>query len=186
MKTVCIVVGHSALDGGAENTNVQISEYDYNRVFASQIAERLHRRNVRPVILYRANYDDLPNEVNRINPDYCIELHCNAVSNKTVKGQETLYWHASTKSKSIAKRIQAAIYGVLQERDRGIKPIRKGERGWRMLRDTDMPCIILEPFFISNDESLSRGLVMREQMANIVSNALVKQAQEDTNYELTR
>ena len=37
-----------------------------------------------------------------------------------------------------------------------------------------MPAVILEPFFISNTKSLENGLVLREQLANVVAGALVE------------
>ncbi len=175
MKTVCIVVGHSAAKGGAYNQEKRIGEYDYNHVLASHIAERLHRRNVRPIIMYRgSSYTGMVNDVNATNADFAVELHCNSVIDGSVQGAETLYWHKSKRSKELAKRLQASVVGLLRENNRGIKPITRGERGATFLRKTKMPAVILEPFFISNTKSLENGLVLREQIANVVAGALVE------------
>ncbi len=173
MKTVCIVVGHKATSGGAVNSLTQLSEYDYNNPVASLLAELLHRQNVRPVILYRDSYTQLPQDVNRIKPDYCIELHCNAAVNLSAQGAEMLYWHTSSRSKALAKRIQTAVAGLFGEADRGIKPITDGQNGAHLLKGTSMPCVIAEPFFISNSESLAKALVLREQYANVLAGAIV-------------
>ncbi|RIW17895.1 N-acetylmuramoyl-L-alanine amidase [Vibrio harveyi] len=175
MKTVCIVVGHSATKGGAYNSEKLLGEYDYNHVLASHIAERLHRRNVRPIIMYRgSSYTGMVNDVNATNADFAIELHCNAVANNSVQGAETLYWHKSTRSKALAQKLQLPVVNLLGESNRGIKPIIKGDRGATFLRRTKMPAVILEPFFISNTKSLENGLVLREQLANVVAGALVE------------
>ncbi len=173
MKSVCIIVGHKATSGGAANTVTQLSEYDYNNPVASKLAELLHRQNIRPIIMYRDSYTKLPSEVNHLNPDYCIELHCNAAANLSAQGAETLYWHSSTRSKALAKRIQTAVAGLFGEADRGIKPITASENGAHLLKGTSMPCVIAEPFFISNHDSLAKAIVLREQYANVLAGAIV-------------
>jgi N-acetylmuramoyl-L-alanine amidase len=175
MKSVCIVVGHSAAKGGAYNAEKHIGEYDYNHVLASHIAERLHRRNVRPIIMYRgSSYTGMVNDVNATNADFAIELHCNSVANSSVQGAETLYWHKSKRSKELAQKLQTPIVNLLGENNRGIKPITPDDRGAAFLRQTKMPSVILEPFFISNTKSLENGLALREQLANVVAGALAE------------
>lgn len=173
MKTVCIVVGHSHIDGGCYNPKAKMNEYDFNHVLAGHIAERLHSRNVRPIIMYRgSSYSGMVKDVNATNADFAIELHCNGAKNKNAKGAETLYWHTSKASKALAARLQAPIHGLLNERNRGLKAIKKGERGWYFLNKTAMPAVLLEPFFLSNDKSLKLGLTLREQLANVIAGAL--------------
>ncbi|UTZ44590.1 N-acetylmuramoyl-L-alanine amidase [Vibrio campbellii] len=180
MKTVCIVVGHSATKGGAYNSEKKMGEYDYNHVLASYIAGQLHRHNVRPIIMYRgSSYTGMVNDVNATNADFSIELHCNSVVNQEVQGGETLYWHKSSRSKALAKKLQAPIVHLLGENNRGIKPIVKGDRGATFLRRTKMPAVILEPFFISNTKSLENGLILREQLASVVAGALVEHILEE-------
>ncbi|CAH0543034.1 N-acetylmuramoyl-L-alanine amidase [Vibrio marisflavi] len=173
MKTVCIVVGHSAQDGGAFNENKQIGEYEYNNPLATAIAMRLHAREVRPIIMYRDTYGQLASDINKTDADYCISLHCNASSNFDVKGQETLHWHTSKRSQQLAKHIQKNVFHLMNERDRGLKPIDQGERGWPLLKGTKMPAVIIEPFFISNDQSLTTGLALRDQLANAIAGAVI-------------
>ena len=181
MKTICIVVGHSAQDGGAYNSNLGISEYDYNHPLASLLAEKLHRRNIRPIIVYRNTYTGLTYDINQTEADYCIDLHCNSVKDKSVQGQEVLYWHKSKKSKALAERLQQVIFGLFNERNRGADPRKVGDNGWQILRHTDMPTVTLEPFFISNDESLSKGIVLREELANRLAGALAQHVKGELN-----
>lgn len=183
MKTVCIVVGHSAQDGGAYNAQLGINEYDYNHPLASSLAVKLHRRNIRPIIVYRNTYTGLPYDINQTDADYCIDLHCNAVSDSSVQGQEVLYWHKSKRGKALAQRLQQVIYGLFNERNRGAKPRQIGDDGWPLLKETNMPAIILEPFFISNSESLSKGIVLREELANQLANAFSQHIKEELHAE---
>ena len=41
--------------------------------------------------------------------------------------------------------------------DRGIKPKTSEDRGGYLLRYTNAPCVIAEPFFIDNDSDLARA-----------------------------
>lgn len=181
MKTVCIVVGHSATSEGAYNEQLGIGEYDYNQVLASLIAEKIHRRNVRPIVMYRGDsYNEMVRDVNKTEADFAIELHCNGSSNSDVKGAATLYCHTSTKSKRLAERLQVAVHRLMDESNRGIKPKYDGDNGWLFLRYTDMPAVILEPFFISNTKSLQQGLAIREQLANVIANTLVEHVKQES------
>lgn len=175
MKKICIVVGHSAVDGGCYNKSLGLNEYDYNHVLASELAANLHRRNVCPVIIYRgSSYTSMVNDVNKTQADFAIELHCNGVSDHSVKGAETLYCGTSTNGKRMAEIVQKAVHGLMNESNRGIKPKSAGDRGWTFLKNTLMPAIILEPFFLSCDESAELGVTLRSQLANVLAGALVE------------
>ncbi|RLA73014.1 MAG: hypothetical protein DRG78_23085, partial [Epsilonproteobacteria bacterium] len=41
--------------------------------------------------------------------------------------------------------------------DRGVKPKSSEDRGGYLLRYTNAPCIISEPFFIDNDDDLAKA-----------------------------
>ncbi|MCS0255816.1 N-acetylmuramoyl-L-alanine amidase [Vibrio alginolyticus] len=181
MKKVCIVVGHSCKDGGAYNETFGINEYGYNHPLASLLATELHKRDILPVIMYRDTYSRMIGDVNESGADYAIELHCNSVANKSVQGSETLHWHKSDKSQALAQRLQKAVAGLIGQRDRGLKPISNtgtDTRGWRFLMKTKMPAVILEPFFLSNDESLQKGLELREKLAVALAEAFAEHIKE--------
>lgn len=174
MKSVCIVVGHSPKDGGCFNATHGLNEYDYNVVLSGLIAENLHRAGFKPVIVFRGDsYTGMVNDVNATGADIAIELHCNGVDNKSVQGTETLHWHNSKNGKRLAECLQKPIVAVIGENDRGLKPINDGGRGAPFLKLTKMPSAILEPFFISNDDSLASALELRSLLAHAVTTALV-------------
>ena len=122
-------------------------------------------------------------DVNDSNADYAIELHCNSVANKDVQGSETLHWHKSAKSQALALRLQKAVVELIGQRNRGPKPISNtgtDTRGWRFLMKTKMPAVILEPFFLSNDESLQKGLELREKLAVALAEAFAEHIKESS------
>lgn len=151
---ICLVVGHRESSQGASNSLCGITEFEFNNRLAVSIASIckhdcfiIHREDI------RSGYNKLPNKINKFDCDLVISLHCNAFNGKA-GGHEVLYWNTSTKGKAWAIRINKAIGLALGNNDRGIKPIKQGDRGANVLRSTKAPCILLEPFFIDNDEEL--------------------------------
>lgn len=159
MKKCVLVVGHSRDSQGAENSYSGISEYNYNSMLAVEVQRSC--KEVEVVIIYREStsdgYSNLIASINKESPDFVISLHCNAF-NASSTGCETLYWHSSEKGQKIAEIIQHRVRFAMQNRNRGIKPKRKGDRGAILLCNTKAPCVILEPFFIDNVEELRVAL----------------------------
>jgi len=153
---VCIVVGHAKTSPGAENKEAKITEFKFNNELAKQIKLR-NRSNVDIEIVYRDTYMELPYKINQLNPDFIISLHCNAFNEQT-SGTEVLYWHKTKKSNILALLLQQNLVKALNLTSRGIKPRGNKNRGARVLRDTNAPCVISEPFFIDNTTDLNTAL----------------------------
>lgn len=157
MSKVVVIVGHSTKDTGATSDS-GISEYVFNDTLANQIKERFFEHNMTDdiVILHRENgLKALPDEANALNPKLIVSLHCNAFDTN-VSGCEMLYYHKSTTGKEVARIFQNKIVKLLDHRDRGLLACSSEDRGGYLLRYTQAPCIIAEPFFIDNfDEYLA-------------------------------
>jgi len=148
---IALIIGHKKSSPGACNRSYGICEFEFNEKLAHDIAsigkfEDLH-------IVYRRTYSALPGDVNSLEPDVAVSLHCNAFNEKAT-GSEVLFYHSSVKGKEIAKVFQRNVVRVLGLTDRGIKPKGTEDRGGYILRYTHAPCIIIEPFFIDNDRDL--------------------------------
>lgn len=146
---VALVVGHTKKSPGACNKLYGICEFKFNNWLVTEVAAKIFDR-CEVVIVYRDTYKDLPGKINKLNPDFVICFHNNAFNTK-VSGSETLYYHKSKKGKKMASIFQKEITSILQLKDRGIKGKSSEERGGYILKYTNAPCIILEPFFIDND-----------------------------------
>lgn len=165
MKTVALLAGHSIKDPGAVNPNSGHTEYDYNRTLGNLIAIELAKVGVvRPLIVNRDTYKGLPSKVNATGADVAIELHCNAF-NGEASGTEMLCWVNSKIGHLLADRLQNAAYKVLALPYRGVKRIGADDRGGYLLKRTEMPCVIVESFFIDNDNDLAVGLKYQHQLA---------------------
>ncbi len=159
MKRVVFVVGHSFYDNGADNKQNGITEYKFNMEVAHWIMQNERFKNIDTIIKARnASYDELPEEINTLNPDLIICLHCNAF-NDDVQGIETLYWYFSEKGWAVADIVQRHMLEALKLDDRGSKAVVQGEAGWPVLKNTKAPCVIGEPFFIDAMDIIDSDLV---------------------------
>lgn len=167
---VALVIGHKQMSGGANSYN-HITEFEYNEELVGMVASDLADTNIEVLIFHRKVYRDLPNEINEQKPDLVISFHCNAF-NTEATGSETLYYHKSIKGKEIADKFQKSIHRCLGLVNRGIKPKTTEERGGYLLRYTDAPCILLEPFFIDNPLDFSVGTELKNDLSLAIAETI--------------
>jgi len=167
VKKCALIIGHSEKDPGAVNEKACITEFGFNRGLAKLIDKYVCPSAVSIELVYRdVLYSKLPEKVNRLNPDFIISLHCNAF-NEAASGTEVLYYHKSSKGFEIAGILQNELVQALHLKDRGIKGKSAEDRGGYLLRYTDAPCVIAEPFFIDNDNDLQ--IAIQNQFALLMA-----------------
>lgn len=157
---VAIVIGHHEQDKGADNASYEANEFEFNQALAHDIEHKFFDLNLidEIVVAYReTSYQDLPIQINALKADLIVSLHCNAFDTHA-NGCEMLYYHKSVKGKEVARIFQNNIVQGFDNKDRGIKPKRSEDRGGYLLRFTNAPCIICEPFFIDNDEEYLKAI----------------------------
>ena len=171
MAKCALVVGHKKMSPGAINENSAITEFNFNDRLAMDIEDAL--ADLETVRVYRRTYSQLPADINDIDSDFTISLHCNAF-NKEASGTEVLYYHKSEKGRQMAEILQAKLLGALGLKDRGVKPKSSEDRGGFLLRYTNMPCLIAEPFFIDNDEDLAKANSNRKELVQAYADAITE------------
>jgi len=144
-----ILIGHTPDETGAGNRPQQINEWHFNATLARAVA---HRVASPVVIITRDRPNDwhgLPAKVNEAGPDFVVSMHANAYKG-AAKGSETLYWPTSEEGKFFAESLVQNFVEVLKGPNRGARARREG-RGSRLLKETAMPTVIAEPFFIDDE-----------------------------------
>lgn len=174
---IALIIGHSRQSEGASNVNTGETEWEYNRQLVGLIAGELAPEHDLAIIHRDDGYNMLPSEVNETGADIAISFHCNAFDTRT-SGTEVLYWHGSGKGRVLAEKLQAATVGVLGLTDRGVKPIGDGDRGAPLLRDTHMPCVLMESFFIDNDHDVSVGQHYKHKLAEAIAECILDLARD--------
>lgn len=162
MKKCALVIGHKKSSRGASNEASGLTEFDFNDKLSFDIDKAVSNVDVQRV--YRRTYKTLPDDINELNPDFIISMHCNAFD-KSASGTEALYYLKSQKGKKIATIVQKHFVDVLGLKDRGIRPKTSEDRGGYLLRYTNTPCIIAEPFFIDNNSDLE---IVNQKYDNLV------------------
>ncbi len=153
-KLCALVIGHKKHSPGAVNKRKNLSEFDFNEDLAIRIERRVKKVKVQRI--YRRTFESLPHDINLLDPDFIVSLHCNAFNGKA-SGTEVLYYHRSEKGKKMAEILLRHLVEYLKLPNRGIKPKTAEDRGGYLLRYTKAPCVIAEPFFIDNDDDLARA-----------------------------
>ena len=179
---IAICVGHSRkigerYDGGAYSNALEINERDFNLKVAVKLSAELTRRGIPSKIFdhYAGNgygyaMTDAAEQVKKAQATMAIELHFNSAS-PSATGHEWLYWHSSTNGKAIAEKFESEFKKVFPSiKARGIKPIRKTDRGGKFLELTHCPAIIVEPFFGSNEDDCEA--ISIDGLATIYANAI--------------
>ncbi len=192
-KKVILDIGHGGTkttssgkkyrDFGAENSKSKVDEFTWNEDFVRRyIVPELNKQGItNQIVLRRIGPSSLVQDLNRVaeKGDIILSFHLNSGKVDST-GTETLYWHTSTNGKRLAGIIQAKLIKVLELKDRGIKIRRKpldsedalNQRGWEMFRDTKVPYVMLESFFISNDNDLKVGNEKKLELSKAVVEAI--------------
>lgn len=171
IKKCVLVVGHRKGSPGAVNEATGKTEFGFNNDLAEYIKQVQTVCDVEVVL--RSTYQRLPGKINALRPDFIISLHCNAF-NKKASGTETLYHHNSNKGLLLAGIMQRNVVEVLGLPDRGVKAKRVEDRGGYLLKNTNAPCVILEPGFIDNDNDLERMTDKLHDLANAIIEGMAK------------
>jgi len=109
----------------------------------------------------------------RARPDLFLSIHCNWTPNPEVRGFEVFVSRDAKADRGDSRRMAAEIRSVfragLDTEDRGIK-----EAGFKVVRHTDAPAVLVELDFLSNPVS-SRQLAdpdHREKVAELLAEAV--------------
>lgn len=171
-KRICLIIGHGGNDYGAVNNNTKETEVGYNTDLVHKLKEMLDKKDY-IVDVYNRGFNKLENVhyLNKIGYDIMISFHCNAFNGKA-SGTEVLYWHSSKNGKNLAQNILDNIIEVFGLANRGLKPIDIGDRGAYLLGRTKPVTVLIEPFFIDNDNDLKIGKEKKNEYIEAVSKAI--------------
>lgn len=172
MKTVSLVIGHTSKKTGSLNKCSGITEFSFNEKLALDVAELLHEKsNVK--IIYRQSYRGLPDLINKDKPDFIVSFHANAF-NTIATGTETLIYYKSKISRKFAEIMQKRIVNTLGLANRGVKGKTQKQRGGLVLKKTNAPCVMLEPFFLDNNSDLEIVQEKYDELAKCIAEGILE------------
>ena len=158
MSKIFINAGHKiGIDSGAVNPNSGLQEAVVALNVAEKVKYYLEKVGYEVELLQSnslngededENNPSICRTANESNADLFVSIHCNAF-NQQAKGTEVeVYSYSCTEANKLANCIQNQIVDSIGTVDRGIKE----RQNLCVLRNTDMPAVLVELAFIDNEE----------------------------------
>ncbi|MCX6583048.1 MAG: N-acetylmuramoyl-L-alanine amidase [Candidatus Aminicenantes bacterium] len=168
-KRCALVIGHDKESPGIINKNRNLSEFQFNNQLYG-----LFEKKVKHTVICRVNrrfHAELPDDINELDPDFIISLHCNAGDGKT-SGVEVLYYHKSQAGKRIAEILMKYLVEYLGLPNRGVIPKTSEDECGLLLRYSTAPCVIAKTFFMDNDADVNRAMDNLDGLADAFAKAI--------------
>ena len=151
---ICLDEGHGKSTSGKRSPDSSLMEYEFNRDVGRRLKAILERHGVEVIETVTDDTDvSLPercNIANKNNVDYFVSIHANADGTgynwTSARGWEIYVVGKGGKAEKLAKSIQESSR-ELGLKDRGVKVA-----NFQVLRDTNMPAVLIEHGFYTNKE----------------------------------
>lgn len=154
---ICLDAGHGIQTAGKRSPDETLLEYEFNRDVTNRLKAILERYGIEVLLTCDDEHDiDLKTRCMYANDnkcDYFISIHANAHEDNwtDANGWEIHIVGKGGKAEKLAKCIQKHSIADLGLRDRGIKV-----SSFQVLRDTDMPAVLIEHGFYTNKEEVEK------------------------------
>lgn len=177
---VVIDAGHGGKDPGKVGVN-DVLEKDINLQIAEKLREELEARGIRVLMtreedvgLYDEDSDnkqvqDLTRRVeliNEVKPALAVSIHQNSYPSQDVSGSQIFYYEHSSEGEKIAGTIQGQMEGLEGVKNRPVK----GNNTYFLLKRTEVPTLIIECGFLSNQSEAQK--LTEEGYQNVLAKAL--------------
>lgn len=152
---VAVDDGHGHETAGKRAPDGSMRENYFNEAVKKYLVEELKRNGFEIVDCSPMTYDnslsDRCNRANKGKADVFVSIHANAYGSdfNSAKGAETFFFPGSTKGKKLATYVQNYIKKGMT--DRGVK-----SADFYVLRNTNMPAILIEAGFMTNKDDLEK------------------------------
>lgn len=164
--TIILDAGHGSPDGGAVGNDGSI-ESDLNLKIVLKLQKLLESSNCTVILtrsdengIYETDADTIRKQkvsdmksrafiANNSNAEAFISIHMNKLEQKQYSGWQTFYKNDDETSKKIAQSVQLSLnHFIKKENSRTIKSI----SGIYLTKNVDIPLVLIECGFLSNDE----------------------------------
>ena len=153
---ICLDAGHGRETAGKRSPDESFLEYEFNRDVTNRLKDILERYNIEVLLTCDDEHDiDLKvrcEYANANNCDYYVSIHANAHKEYWTDASG---WEIHIVGKGgNAEKLAKCIHKYSKElglKDRGIKV-----SSFQVLRDTDMPAVLIEHGFYTNKEEVEK------------------------------
>ena len=181
-NTIVLDPGHGGSDPGKVGVN-GVLEKELNLQIAMQVKEILEEKNIQVVMtrttdemLCPEDSDNRKREdmrkrvemMNDVHPVLAVSIHQNSYTDPKVSGAQVFYYSESEEGKRMAELMQKALLEV----DLNNKRAAKANDSYYLLKQTEVPTIIVECGFLSNPSEAEK--LKTKEYQESVANAIVK------------
>lgn len=164
--TVVLDAGHGSSDSGKVGIN-GVLEKDINLSISKKTKKYLEKKGIRVVmtrdkdesLAERENgnrkVQDMKARVKRINdtkPDLAVSIHQNSYHEESIHGAQVFYYEHSESGEKDARILQEALLAVDPDNTRQVK----ANTTYYLLKRTEVPILIVECGFLSNQEEAEK------------------------------
>lgn len=185
VKTVCLDAGHGADDVGATSTGGARLEKDDNLCLTLKVRDKLEKKGIK-VILTRDDDSDITLKercklANKKRCDFFLSLH----RNSSVSGSGFEAWIAKEpkgNEEEIAQKLVDALSDISGLPNRGVKRGYRNSSGnnYYVNSNTNMPSILLEVGFVTNDEDNKSFDKSLDENAEAIADIIYKSVQSES------
>lgn len=151
---IILDAGHGPNTAGKRTPDGKMKEYQFNSAVTRLVKAELDRLGI-VVIFTHSGEKDVPlrertSLANKLKVHAFVSIHANAYGSNwnEVNGIETFtYTKPSADSVILAKHIQESLCTSVERKNRGVK-----KKDLAVLRDTNMPAVLVECGFMTNQE----------------------------------
>lgn len=164
-RKVVLDPGHGGRDPGKVGSG-EILEKDLNLKIAEKVGEELEKADVQVIYTRTGDQELDPGEegsrklsdmkarvelINREAPDLAVSIHQNSYSDPTVKGIQVFYYTGSLEGEQMALQMEKEFESIEETQVRESK----ANRDYYLLKNTQVPTLIVECGFLSCPEELA-------------------------------
>ena len=138
-------------------------------IVGKKVAEYLEAAGYTAPVLQNDSLLTVVSAANNWPADVFVSIHCNAAENRAAQGAETFHIAGGAKSEKLARCIQSQIVTSVPIANRGVKTA-----GFYVLKNTDMPAVLIELAFLSNDydESILTDPMRQDEFARAIARGI--------------
>jgi N-acetylmuramoyl-L-alanine amidase len=103
-------------------------------------------------LLQSDSLSEISDTANEWGADCFVSIHCNSAASDTARGVETYSFHGSSGGWGLNKCIQKKIVDSFEDIDEGFPNRGCRTANFHVIRETDMPAVLVELAFINNSE----------------------------------
>lgn len=103
-------------------------------------------------LLQSDSLSEISDTANEWGADCFVSIHCNSAETDTARGVETFSYHGSSNGWGLSKCIQNQIVGAFATIDKTFPDRGCKTANYHVIRETDMPAVLVEMAFINNAE----------------------------------